>query len=152
MDTILSRRRGWRDGSVLLKVILGVSILIAVCLQELSSHRQAENRKDFNLSMVMVKHIKSIHTEGISNSAVPAFLGTKAQDFRTFGTFGALWPPMRAQPEVSVDLFMRRGIQGGPDWAETESPAVVTGYCREEGREYNQYELVYYQLSCVLIG
>lgn len=59
---------------------------------------------------------------------------------------------MRAQPEVSVDLFMRRGIQGGPDWAETESPAVVTGYCREEGREYNQYELVYYQLSCVLIG
>lgn len=143
MDTILSRCRGWRDGSVLLKVILGVAILIAVCLQELSSHRQAENRKDFNLSMVMVKHIKSIHTEGISNSAVPAFLGTKAQDFRTFGTFGALWPPMRAQPEVSVDLFMRRGIQGGPDWAETESPAVVTGYCREEGREYNQYELVY---------
>lgn len=107
--------------------------------------------KDFNLSMVMVKHIKSTHTERISNSAVPAFLGTKAQDFRTFGTFGALWPPMRAQPEVSVDLFMRRGIQGGPDWAETKSPAVVTGYCREEGREYNQYELDYYQLSCVLI-
>lgn len=145
MDTILRRRRGWRDGSVLLKVILGVSILIAVCLQELSSHRQAENRRDFNLNMVMVKHIKSIHTEGKGNSAVPAFLGTKAQDFRTFGTFGALWPPMRAQLEVSVDLFMSRGIQGGPDWAETERSAVVTGNCRDKRRVYNQYELVYYQ-------
>lgn len=44
MDTILSRevRRG---GSVLLKVFLGISILVAVRPQELGPHRQTAKKK-----------------------------------------------------------------------------------------------------------
>lgn len=41
------------------------------------------------------------------NPAVPAFLGTKAQDFGAFGTFWALGPPVGAQPQVSIGLFER---------------------------------------------
>lgn len=43
-----------------------------------------------------------------TSADLPTFLGTEAQHFRAFGTFGALGSPMGAQPQVSVSLFVRR--------------------------------------------
>lgn len=54
----------------------------------------------------------------------PTFLGTEAQHFRAFGTFGALGSPMGAQSQVAISLFVRRGFEG-PDRNQAQGLAVV---------------------------
>lgn len=41
---------------------------------------------------------------------LPAFLGAKAQDFRTLGAFRALRSPVGAQSQVSIGLLKGRGL------------------------------------------
>lgn len=43
-----------------------------------------------------------------TSANLPTFLGTEAQHFRAFRTFGALGSPVGAQSQVSVSLFVRR--------------------------------------------
>lgn len=53
LNTILSRGRRWRGGGVLLKVVPGLSVLIAVRLQELGSHRQTGSNKKFRIIEIL---------------------------------------------------------------------------------------------------
>lgn len=75
--------------------------------------------------------------------AVPAFLGTKPQNFRAFGTFGALGPPVGTQPQVPIGLFKRRRLQG-PDRAQAKRPAVVArADCMAKGRNRKRVKLIW---------
>lgn len=107
--TVLSRRRG-SGGPVFLKIVVGLSVLAAVRLQELGPHRQTESSK--TNPTVKWKDLKPASaTVHVSTSAdLPTFLGTEAQHFRAFGTFGALGSPMGAQSQVSISLFVRRRL------------------------------------------
>lgn len=76
--------------------------------------------------------------KGKGSGKVPAFLGTKAQDFGAFGAFWALGPPVGAQPHVPIGLFNRQSLQG-PGRTQTKSPTVVTGTdCKDKEGEKTQ--------------
>lgn len=132
-DTVLSRV-GRRRGSVFLKVVLGLSVLIDVRLQELCPHRQAGGPEEGGrergivVAQQSVEHNKS-SVDDVKKSPgrrrSPVFLGTQAQNLWTFGTFGTLGPPVGSQSQVPVGVFMRRGVDG-PSVAQSKRPAVVT--------------------------
>lgn len=78
--------------------------------------------------MIKTKDFKSFNKLKklkIAGPNSPTFLGTEAQHFRAFGTFGALGSPMGTQSQVAVSLFVRGGFEG-PDRNQAQGLAVVT--------------------------
>lgn len=60
--------------------------------------------------MIKRKDFESFNSQKKNGANSPTFLGTEAQHFRAFGTFGALGSPMGAQSQVAISLFVRRGF------------------------------------------
>lgn len=105
--TVLARFRC--GGSVLLKVIFGVSVLIAVQRQKPGSHRQSTRctQTYWLLRLSLCLSLPLLVRMCVSRY-LPAFLRTQALHFRALGAFGALRAPVRGESPLTVDLQRKR--------------------------------------------